>query len=700
MKRSTQKVSLAFAAIFGLSGGLHLATSTEGDAGPAQVTDARSAMIEAVAGRDKGRAYSGGPSFDTELLATDGHDPAWQSADTTMSMRASPETADEVPRDDDEDVTLTAARAKMSGPVAALAMAGGSEPVELVISYDDHPELFDAERVRELGGEVVRAYNVLDVQTIRLPAWAIDELAIEANVDRLSLDEQITSTALTDAEKAAKKAAKKIIREEIGGKASSSRRTANLPTAGSANAVYSGSGVAVAVLDTGVASHGDLAGNVMQYSFLNGAYPIPTVVDGQVVAYNDGPRVDEFGHGTHVAGIIAGSGNASADDFKGSATNVSILSLQVLDGHGNGSMSNVMAALDWLLQYGHHFDVRVANLSLGKGISESNETDPLVHAVEALWDQGVVVVAAAGNLGTGGALTIKSPGNSRKIVTVGSLTDSGTEHLDDDYISSFSSRGPSIGDFVMKPDLVAPGNRIVAAIPALAKLRDDMPDRLIDDGCVDYEAENDPNLDENIEATCSNAYLELSGTSMATPLVAGAAALMLDKDPTLNPATVKARLMRSARKISANPIDAGAGVLDIEAALNDTGVVSGEALSPRLMVDEVNEGYFVEDTSILWGTGWAAHGMWADGNLWSPAGSAADGSEVLWADRNLWADSNLWADRNLWADSNLWADGNLWADSNLWADGNLWADSVSDADPLYDPENTTGNVLADDPNLD
>jgi serine protease AprX len=132
-----------------------------------------------------------------------------------------------------------------------------------------------------------------------------------------------------------------------------------------------------------------------------------------------------------------------------------------------------MAALDWLLVYGHHFDVRVANLSLGKPISESNTTDPLVHAVEALWDSGVVTVVAAGNLGARGHMTVKSPGNSRKVITVGSLTDRDTgQDFTDDFVSSFSSRGPTAGDLVLKPDLVAPGNRIVAAIPTSSELVD------------------------------------------------------------------------------------------------------------------------------------------------------------------------------------------------------------------------------------
>lgn len=135
-------------------------------------------------------------------------------------------------------------------------------------------------------------------------------------------------------------------------------------------------------------------------------FPQPEVSNGQIISYNDSPREDHYGHGTHVAGIVTGNGTNSGQAYRGAATGASLLSLRVLDEHGNGSMSDVMAALDWLLQYGQHFNVRVVNLSLGKRISESNETDPLVHAVEELWDNGVVMVIAAGNIGHSGAMTV------------------------------------------------------------------------------------------------------------------------------------------------------------------------------------------------------------------------------------------------------------------------------------------------------
>ena len=193
-------------------------------------------------------------------------------------------------------------------------------------------------------------------------------------------------------------------------------------------------------------------------------------------------------------------------------------------------------------------------MSLGKSVEESAASDPLVLATEDVWDAGLTVVCSAGNYGRDGHFTITSPGNSRKVITVGSVTDSGTNSDYDDYVSTYSSLGPTAYDHFLKPDLVAPGNRVVAPIAHYGRLKNDLPDRVLSCG-----------------VGCTGEYLELSGTSMAAAMVSGTAALMLTDDPSLSPDTVKARLMRSARKVIDDPTVAGAGVLDIAAALGNPG---------------------------------------------------------------------------------------------------------------------------------
>ena len=536
-------------------------------------------------------------------------------------------------------------RSKMSGPVAALLAAGATGDAELVVRYDERPELFDDELVAKLGGEVIRSYQHLDMRAIRLPVESLESLASDSNVDWLSLDDTMSATSV------------------------SSRLAANVPGADSMNSAYSGLNVGVAVLDTGVSSHADLSEQIVQYSFLGGQYPTPSVLNGQIVALNGGPRFDGFGHGTHVAGVLSGSGKNSNGSYKGSAKRAKILSLQVLDADGSGSMSDVMAALDWLLTYGEHFDVRVVNLSLGKGISESNQTDPLVLAVERLWDAGIVVVVAAGNDGYSGSMTVNSPANSRKVITVGSLTDNATglDHSDD-YVSSFSSQGPTIGDYVLKPDLLAPGNRVVGAVSSNSLLATLLTGRV--KSCL-------------LILCSGGVYLEMSGTSMAAPLVSAAAALMLEKDPSLSPATVKARLMRSAHKLDVDPTEGGAGLLNVEAALDDSGMVAGDALSPLMIFDTTNNTVLVEDTAELWGDPiWGAAHLFNSGINWSSGASFTDANGVT-------------ANGYMWTDGGVSAKGYMWTDGGVSAKGYMWTDGVN-AKSLLESDGTSGFIINDD----
>jgi subtilisin family serine protease len=151
--------------------------------------------------------------------------------------------------------------------------------------------------------------------------------------------------------------------------------------------------------------------------------------------------------------------------------------------------------------------------------------------------------------------------------------------------------------------------------------------------------------------------MQLSGTSMAAGVVSGAVARMIDKDPTLTPATVKARLMRSARKMSGDPTANGAGALDVEAAMNATGVMNGQALSPVMKLSWNGQVAYVQDTAQLWGgSSWAAGNIWSQGYLWTDA-------SILGVDGYLWSNAYLWTNANLWADAYLWTNGFLWTEA-------------------------------------
>ena len=238
--------------------------------------------------------------------------------------------------------------------------------------------------------------------------------------------------------------------------------------------------------------------------------------------------------------------------------------------------------------------------------------------------------------------------------------------------SSFSSQGPTVGDYVLKPDLLAPGNRLVASVDSNSRLAKYLTDRV--KKCRNNGSDTDCGV---------STYLELSGTSMATPLVAAAVARMLEKDPSLTPATVKARLMRSARKIDADPTEAGAGVLDVEAALNDSGVVAGEALSPLMVFDSTSDTVLVEDTAELWGDD-----LWGAGYLFN--------NGLTWASGATFVDANgVEATGYMWTDGGVTAKGYQWTDGGVSAKGYMWTGGV-DSKSLLDRSDADAYLLNDD----
>ena len=300
------------------------------------------------------------------------------------------------------------------------------------------------------------------------------------------------------------------------------RQTARVPGSTTAlntpNKVFKGGGITVAVVDSGVYPHGDFYGTLLaQYDFVTPNGPPATVVAQSSFE-------DPFGHGTHVAGMIGADGyNSSAYKYQGASTRAGIVSLRVLDANGQGQVSDVIAALDWIVETGvATHGIRVVNLSLGKAVEEEQAQDPLVQAVNAVWDAGVVVVVSAGNYGASGAFTVTSPGNSRKVITVGSLTDNGSgTNYNDDSVSTYSSRGPTYYDHVLKPDLLAPGNKVVAPLAEGAGILSLLPPGRVLCG---YSGNN-----------CSQRYLQLSGTSMAAGVVSGAVDAHAGQGPFAQP---------------------------------------------------------------------------------------------------------------------------------------------------------------------
>ena len=318
-----------------------------------------------------------------------------------------------------------------------------------------------------------------------------------------------------------------------------------------------GTGIGIAIVDSGVANWHDDLGSTRVTRFADFVNFLPA-------AY------DDYGHGTHVAGIIAGNGHDSQGRRRGIAPGATLLVEKVLDANGQGYISNVIAAIDYAIANRDALGIRVINLSVAAGVYESYTTDPLTLAAKRAVDAGIVVVSAAGNLGRSTEGTVQrggigSPGNAPWVITVGASSHNGTVDRSDDVVAAFSSRGPTAIDFQAKPDLVAPGVGIESIAEAGSTLWNTKPAMRLW-GTV---------------PTATEPYLSLSGTSMAAPIVSATIALMLQANPGLAPHQVKAILEFTAETHPG--IDAmtqGAGFLDARRAVDMAQAVATGASVP------------------------------------------------------------------------------------------------------------------------
>jgi serine protease AprX len=377
-------------------------------------------------------------------------------------------------------------------------------------------------------------FTTLSAQVAEVPDACLEQLALDAAVRAISVDRGLTGS-LQRTTRAAVGAA--WVTEHLG---------------------FDGAGVGVAIIDSGAAAWHDEIG------------PNRIVHFADFVARQSQPY-DDYGHGTHVAGIIAGNGQNSGGNRRGIAPGAHLIVLKALDGTGDGNVSQVIAAVDYAVLKRQTFNIRIINLSVAAPVYESYNTDPLTQAVRRAVDAGIVVVTAAGNLGrdASGAAQyggITAPGNAPWVLTVGASDDKGTADASDDTVAPFSSRGPALIDGSAKPDLVAPGVSI---------------ESLGDPGTLLYQARPAARRWGTVR-TASEPYLTLSGTSMAAPIVAGTVALMLQANPSLTPEHVKTILQRTALGSSRyDQLTQGAGFLNARAAVEMARSLAAEPPAPE-----------------------------------------------------------------------------------------------------------------------
>jgi serine protease AprX len=437
--------------------------------------------------------------------------------------------------------------------MAGAAFGDASDIAKVIVQTKSVPKAGLSTAIMNAGGLIKKTYQNFNAIAMEIPNAGLRALAARSDVNYISLDRPA----------------------QVTGHIETTTGTSLVRNSGPAGSQLDGTGIGIAILDSGIYSS--------HVSFQNSG--TASRVIARINFAGDNPcqtgGCDPDGHGTHVAGLAAANGKVAGGAYKGIASNANLIDVRVLNAQGVGSSSGILAGIDWCISNKTAYNIRVINLSLGTTAVDSYKNDILCLAVRRAVNAGIVVCVAAGNLGKNeygnkvyGA--IHSPGIEPSAITVGAADTKGSNARDNDGVASYSSRGPTRGyqmvngvkkyDNLIKPDLVAPGNKVVSVMAPNNR-------RLL----------NSPGLDALVSLVTNRKQMRMSGTSMATPVVAGAAALLLQKNPALTPNLVKAILMYSSQQLrNFTTLEQGAGLLNVEGAVRIAGLVRTDLANLQL----------------------------------------------------------------------------------------------------------------------
>ncbi len=426
--------------------------------------------------------------------------------------------------------------ARISAPLAQIIAEDPGQSIRVIVQVaneTDMPERF----VEQMGGSVLKDLPLINAFAAEMPASAVPKLAGMGTVSWVSLDALVKSTA-----KPITKPAPVV--EPL----PENYYLDTLAVSQVWEMGYHGEGIGVAVIDSGIFTDRDFS--------ITPKKPHTRIKVQK--SFNSETTSDQYGHGTHVAGIIAGNGAASGGVYSGIAPMVDLINLKISDDQGLAYESDTVDAMQWVMDNKNEFNIRVVNLSIQSTVPQSYHESALDAAVEILWFNGVVVVAAAGNWNNNSTFNAiqAAPANDPFIITVGATDDKGSSKRIDDSKTSFTATGTTLAGY-SKPELLAPGVDIISVLSDGSDWKFEHPDHVVMDG----------------------EYFRLSGTSMAAPMVAGAAALLLQAEPDLTPDQVKYRLIHSAGTVGSSPY------LDVYAALTTpTTEAANQGILPHMLL--------------------------------------------------------------------------------------------------------------------
>ena len=531
-----------------------------------------------------------------------------------------------------------------------------NKKLKVIVQTNAPPSKGLVSSVNVSGGNVKKSYRNLNAVTIEIPAKAVESLSSAKDIKFVSLDATTRVAGHLEATTGTDQA----------------RNYWNSSNGGGSFGSLDGSGIGIAILDSGI----DPNHHAFHYSSGPGSRII------QNVDFTGEGRIDDpYGHGTHVAAAAAGNAHVAGGAYTGIAPGANIINVRVLGSVGQGAMSDALAGIDWCITNKDYYNIRVLNMSFGAIAVDSYVNDPLCQAVRRAFDAGLVVCAAAGNLGkdeNGTKLygAIHSPGIEPTAITVGATNTFGTDARSDDAIASYSSRGPTRGyitdadgtihyDNLIKPDLVAPGNKLIEAKSP-----------------GNYLVTNHPQLDAPVSSYAPHGMMYMSGTSMATPVVAGTVALMFQQNPFLTPNLLKAALEFTAQPVNGfNNLEQGAGQLNVEGAVRLAGLIRHDLAGLTVGDSLLNGPAPIQMTSIggetfSWGQGIIQRWNFISGSNLFLLYQGIYGSGALLSEGVVLSSGILVSDATLLSNGVLLSQGVLVSDGTLLSNGVLLSEGT------------------------
>jgi serine protease AprX len=517
----------------------------------------------------------------------------------------------------------TAAATPLAPALERIAVDQPDKPIEVIVQARPGVTASTlAQAVERAGGTAGRELRLINARVATIRAAAAGRLASDPAVRAVSLNASVAKTGDVDDDDDADG-------DDDDRLATAYNQSIRADHAWAAG--FTGRGVTVAVIDTGI--QGDLPD--FRVSRADGRSRVSVSAVANPEAQNAG---DGFGHGTHVAGLIAGNGEARdagdplAGRYVGVAPDANLISVKADDGQGGATVVDIIDSLQWVVDFKDTYDIRVANLSLRSTVAESYKTDPLAAAAEAAWFAGIVVVAAAGNEGDVTDAVSYAPANDPYVITVGAVDDKGTKNVGDDSLATWSSRGTTQDGFA-KPEILAPGARLVSTIPAGSEYTKLCPTCVVD-----------------------GEYFRVGGTSMAAAVASGAIATLLQARPDWTPDQVKGVLMARDRNLDQAADSAGEVALDKALSVNQVKkrMVANGGLTPSQWIDPATGGIDYSRTSwsrTSWSqavdplrTSWSrtswSRTSWSRTSWSASAQSCADLERTSWS-RTSWSASEL-----------------------------------------------------------